>query len=248
VIYLKSDDEIEKIRKAGIVVAKTLTALIEMVAPGITTQQLDEKAAKTVNMLGAKCAFYGYRGFPKNICTSVNEEVVHGIPGERVLKEADIISIDVGAELDGYYADAAVTVGVGRVSAEAKKLIEVTKKALYKGIEKATLENRLYDISYAVQGETESNGFSVVRDFVGHGIGKEMHEDPQIPNFGQPHTGVNLKHGMVLAIEPMVNIGTHKIEILKDGWTAVTADRKISAHFEHTIAVTDNGPEILTKG
>lgn len=246
-IHFKSNDEIEKIRMAGVIVAKTLARLVDMVKPGVTTEQLDIEAVKVVNKLGGTCAFYGYRGFPKNICTSINEEVVHGIPGPRKLKESDIISIDVGVKLGSFYADAAVTVGVGRISPEAKKLLEITKGALYKAIALSTAENRLSDISYTIQNEAESNGFSVVREFVGHGIGSDMHEDPQIPNFGEPHMGPSLRPGMTLAIEPMINMGTYKVEILKDGWTAVTADRRLSAHFEHTVAVTENGPQILTE-
>lgn len=246
-IHFKSNHEIDKIHKAGIIVAKTLTTLIDMIAPGVTTEQLDKRAAKLVNKLGGRCAFCGYRGFPKNICTSINEEIVHGIPGSRRLKEADIITIDVGVEREGFYADAAVTISIGKILPEAKRLLEVTEEALYKAIAMATVENRLSDISCAIQEEAESNGFSVVREFVGHGIGSSMHEDPQIPNFGQPHMGPELKPGMVLAIEPMINIGTYNVDILKDGWTAVTADRKLSAHFEHTVAVTEDGPRILTE-
>lgn len=246
-IHFKSADEIEKIHKAGDILAKVLTKITDMITPGVITEQLDKTAAKLVSKLGARCAFYGYRGFPKNICTSVNEEVVHGIPNSRRLKEGDIISIDIGVERNGFYADAAVTVGVGRICPEAKRLLETTKRALYKAIDMATVDNRLSDISYTIQGEAESNGFSTVRELVGHGIGLSIHEDPQVPNFGQPHTGPPLKAGMVLAIEPMINIGTYNVEILKDGWTYVTADRKLSAHFEHTVAVTENGPKILTQ-
>jgi len=246
-IHYKSKDEIEKIHKAGIIVAKTLAMLTDMIAPGVTTEQLDKRAAELISKLGGRCAFNGYRGFPKNICTSINEEIIHGIPGTRRLKEADIISIDAGVELDGFYGDAAITVGVGEISPEAKRLLDVTKGALYKGIAMATVDNRVSDISCAVQEEAELNAFSAVREFVGHGIGSNLHEDPQIPNFGQPHMGPALKPGMVLAIEPMINIGTYKVDILKNGWTAVTADRKLSAHFEHTVAITEDGPRILTE-
>ncbi|MBN1405066.1 MAG: type I methionyl aminopeptidase [Candidatus Omnitrophica bacterium] len=246
-ISIKSAAEIEKMRRAGVITAKVINALIEMARPRVSTEQMDKEAARLIKKLGAKSAFYGYRGFPKNICTSINEEVVHGIPGKRTLKESDIIGIDVGVEIDGYCADAAVTVGVGRISSEAQRLIEVTKRALDAAIEAAITENRLSDISFAIQKEAERNRFSVVKEFVGHGIGTSIHEDPQIPNFGEPHMGPMLKSGMVLAIEPMINLGVYKVEVLNDGWTAVTADRKLSAHFEHTIAITDEGPEILTK-
>ncbi|MFH0732065.1 MAG: type I methionyl aminopeptidase [Candidatus Omnitrophota bacterium] len=246
-ILLKSDDEIEKMREAGIIVAKVLGKLSRMLAPGIKTQQLDDEAARSIRSLGGKSAFLGYRGFPKSICASINEEVVHGIPGEKRLKESDIISIDIGVEKDGFYADAAITVGVGKISPDAEKLINTTKNALTKAIRASIVGNRLFDISALVQKEAEANGFSVVREFVGHGIGTSMHEDPQIPNFGLSHKGPVLKAGMVLAIEPMINMGVADVEVLNDGWTAVTVDRKPSAHFEHTVAITKEGPRILTE-
>ncbi len=246
-IRFKSSNEIDKIHAAGEILANVLTKLSEMITPGITTEQLDKKTEKLVNKLKGRCAFNGYRGFPKNICTSINEEVVHGIPSSRKLKQGDIISIDLGVERDGFYADAAVTTGVGKISPEAERLLQTTQRALHKGIEMATIDNRLSDISFAIQEEAESNGFSPVRELVGHGIGFSIHEDPQIPNFGQPHMGPRLKTGMVLAIEPMLNIGSYRVKILEDGWTYVTVDGGLSAHFEHTIAVTEKGPKILTE-
>ncbi|MFA5336631.1 MAG: type I methionyl aminopeptidase, partial [Candidatus Omnitrophota bacterium] len=246
-ITLRSRAEAEKIEAACRIVADTLEYLGTKIKQGVTTKDLDDMAARYIKERGAVSAFKGYRGFPANICTSVNETVVHGIPGKLVLKEGDIIGLDVGVKLDGYFGDAAMSFPVGRVSEEAEKLLRVTEESLYKGIENARPEKRLYDISSAVQEHAESNGFSVVREFVGHGIGTKMHEDPQIPNFGVPGTGVRLKAGMVLAIEPMVNAGRYGVEILDDGWTAVTTDRKLSAHFEHTVYIGENGPEILTK-
>ncbi|HDP16427.1 MAG TPA: type I methionyl aminopeptidase, partial [Candidatus Omnitrophica bacterium] len=215
--------------------------------PGVTTGALDKKADQIIRDFKARAAFKGYKGFPGNICASVNEQVVHGIPGETVLRPGDILGIDVGVEKNGFYADAAVTVGVGdRVSKAATELIDVTRGALTAGIEKAVQGNRLFDISHAIQAYAEDRGYSLVRDFVGHGIGRKMHEEPEIPNFGKPGTGPRLKSGMVLAIEPMVNLGRFEVEILSDGWTAVTKDGKLSAHFEHTVCVTDKGPRILT--
>jgi len=247
-ITLRSKAEVEKIKAACRIVADTLEFLETKIKPGITTLELDNLAAEYIEGRGAVSAFKGYRGFPASICTSINEVVVHGIPGKRVLGGHDIISIDVGVKLNGYYGDAAATFPVGpQITEEAYALIKVTEESLYKGIEKAYPEKWLYDISSAVQHHAEKNGFSVVREFVGHGIGTKMHEDPQIPNFGVPGTGPRLKSGMVLAIEPMINAGTYGVEILEDGWTAVTKDRKLSAHFEHTIYIGDSGPEILTK-
>lgn len=247
-ITLRSRAEVEKIEAACRIVADTLEYLETKILPGITTLELDSLAAGYINERGAVSAFKGYKGFPGNICTSVNDVVVHGIPGKRVLRNDDIISIDVGVKLNGYYGDAAATFQVGeQITEEAYALIKVTEKALEKGIEQAKPDNRLSDISNAIQRYVESNGFSVVREFVGHGIGTRMHEDPQIPNFGEPGTGPRLKAGMVLAIEPMVNAGTYGVEILEDGWTAVTKDRKLSAHFEDTVYISDSGPEILTK-
>ena len=247
-ITLKSKAEVEKIGAACRIVADTLEFLKAKIKPGITTLELDNLAAEYIEGRGAVSAFKGYKGFPANICTSINEVVVHGIPGKRVLRGRDIISIDVGVKLNGYYGDAAATFPVGpQIAGEAYWLIKVTEKALEKGIEQAKPDNRLSDISSAIQKYVESNGFSVVREFVGHGIGSKMHEDPQIPNFGEAGTGPRLKPGMVFAIEPMVNAGTYAVEILDDGWTAVTRDRRLSAHVEHTIYIGEGGPEILTK-
>lgn len=233
-------------RQAGRIVADTLQELAGAIRPGITTIQLDTLARQYIQKSGARPAFLGYHGFPASICASLNEEVVHGIPGLRRLKAGDIISIDVGVFYKGYYGDAAATFPVGEVSPLAKRLLEVTRESLYKGIEKAYPGNRLYDISAAIQTYVESRGFSVVRSYVGHGIGSEMHEEPQVPNFGLPGKGPLLEAGMVLAIEPMVNAGTWEVETLSDDWTVVTKDRNLSAHFEHTVAIMQDGPEILT--
>jgi len=214
--------------------------------PGVTTRELDQITEDVILARGALPAFKGYRGYPASLCASINEQVVHGIPNQRRLEQGDIVSLDVGASLNGYFGDAAITLPVGTVDPEAEHLLKVTEQALTLGIEQARKGNRLFDISFAVQSWVESHGFSVVRDFVGHGIGKSLHEEPQIPNFGAPHQGPRLEEGMVFALEPMVNEGTYEVKILSDGWTVVTADRKRSAHFEHTIAVTDSDPEILT--
>ena len=246
-IELKTAEEIERMRKAGRVVGRLLAFLAERVGPGMKTKELDEAAARFLRSSGAEPAFLGYRGFPATVCVSVNEEVVHGIPGERRIQEGDVVSIDAGAKIDGFYADAAITVGVGSLTSDAKRLIEVTKRSLDRAIASTTPRNRLSDISCAVQETVEGAGFSVVRDFVGHGIGRAMHEDPPIPNYGPPHRGPRLQSGMVLAIEPMVTMGGWVVEVLADGWTAVTKDRSWAAHFEHTIAITNDGPEILTQ-
>jgi methionyl aminopeptidase len=247
-IILKSLQEIEKIRKAGLVVAQTLDELRTMVRPGINTQALDEFAERFIRQAGATPAFKGYRGYPKTLCTSINSEVIHGIPAKAVvLKQGDILSVDVGAIVDGFYGDAAITIPVGAVTSEAERLIRVTEESLYRGIAQATAANRLYDISEAVQAHVESHGFSVVREYVGHGIGRSLHEDPQIPNFGAHGQGPRLKAGMVLAIEPMVNAGAGATIVKEDKWTAVTADGSLSAHFEHTVAIMPDGPWILTK-
>lgn len=247
-ILLKNTEDLRLLQRANIMVADTLGELRTRIKPGITTGELDRIAEDFIRSRKGIPAFKGYRGYPSTLCISVNEEIVHGIPGKRVLKKGDIVSLDIGVLLDGYYGDAAITVGVGPVSAEADRLMRVTEESLYRGIEKAREGNRLSDISIAVQTHVEAAGFSVVRDFVGHGIGRNLHEDPQIPNFYTPATyNPRLKAGMVFALEPMVNQGTFKVKILQDGWTAVTRDAKLSAHFEHTIAVTANGPFILSR-
>jgi methionyl aminopeptidase len=245
-IIIKSHREIEQLKRSNTIVAEVFEKLKGMIVPGITTKELDQVAEEYIVLKGARPAFKGYRGFPATLCISINEEVVHGIPSQRRLKEGDIVSLDVGVDFVGYYGDAAITFSVGEVDPEAKRLLEVTEKALYIGIEKAKVGNRLFDISYAIQGWVESHGFSVVRDFVGHGIGRDLHEEPQIPNFGAPHQGPRLEKGMVFALEPMVNEGTYEVRVLSDGWTVVTADGKRSAHFEHTIAITEDGAEILS--
>jgi methionyl aminopeptidase len=251
-IIIKSKREIECLRRSNRIVAYVFREIKKMVRSGITTEELDLEAERLIRTRGGIPAFKGYRPmgyrseFPASMCISVNEEVVHGIPGPRKLKEGDIVSLDVGVLLDGYYGDAAITLPVGTVSEGARRLIEVTERALYIGIEKAKVGNRLSDISHAVQDYAEGNGFSVVRDFVGHGIGKSLHEDPQIPNFGPPHQGPRLNQGMVLALEPMINAGIWEVNRLEDEWTVVTADGKLSAHFEHSIVMTDGDPEILS--
>jgi len=245
-IILKSDREIELMAKAGRLVAETHAFLKGLIRPGITTKELDEAAEEFIRSHGALPAFKGYNGFPGSICASINEVVVHGIPGLNKLKDGDIISIDIGTIVDGYYGDGAKTYPVGKVSDEDLKLIEVTKQSFYEGLKYARVGNRLSDISHAIQKYVESNGFSVVRDFVGHGIGQRMHEEPQIPNFGLPGKGPRLKEGMVLAIEPMVNAGTYHVKVLSDNWTVVTVDGRKSAHYEHTIAITKDEPLILT--
>jgi methionyl aminopeptidase len=224
-----------------------LTELASKVAPGVTTSDLDELAEKMIAAAGATPAFKGYHGYPATICASINEEVIHGIPSRRrVLQEGDILSIDVGASLGGYFGDSAITVPVGRVTEEAASLLRVTEEALFKAIEQARPGSRVSDIGSAVQRHVEAHGFSVVREFVGHGIGQRMHEEPQVPNYGEPGHGPRLAEGMVLAIEPMVNAGSAAVKVLSDGWTAVTRDKSLSAHFEHTVAVTGEGPWILT--
>ncbi|MBS1786320.1 MAG: type I methionyl aminopeptidase [Acidobacteria bacterium] len=245
-IIRKSLKELDKMRQAGLIVAETLRELRNLVEPGITTRQLDAVAENKIRTVGAYPTFKGYRKFPSAICASVNDEVVHGIPSERKLREGDIVKIDCGATLDGYVGDAAITVAVGNVSPTVEKLIEITRASLFRAVEKMVPGNRLYDVSYAVQAYVEENGFSVVRDFCGHGIGQQMHEDPQVPNYGRRGTGPKLKSGWVLAIEPMVNLGTHEVQILSDGWTVKTKDGRASCHFEHTIAVTEDGPVVLT--
>lgn len=248
IIVLKTPEEIERIRESCRIVVEILQGLKELARPGITTYDLDRFSEEEARKRGAKPAFKGYRGYPCSLCTSVNNEVVHGIPSaKRYLKEGDILSLDFGILYNGYYGDAAITIPIGSVSGEARRLIEVTEKALCAAVDKALPGNRLFDISAAIQQCVEEAGFSVVRDFVGHGIGRELHEPPQVPNFGTPGRGVRLKKGMVLAIEPMVNAGRPEVKILDDGWTAVTVDGSLSAHFEHTVAITQNGPDILTR-
>jgi methionyl aminopeptidase len=234
-------------REAGRLVGEVLTELAAKVTPGVTTAELDELAEKRIRQAGAVPAFKGYHGYPATICASVNQEVIHGIPsGRRMLNEGDVVSIDVGASLDGYYGDSAITLPVGQVSEEAATLLRVTEEALYKAIERVKVGGRVSDIGHAVQQHVEAYGFSVVREFVGHGIGQKMHEEPQVPNYGEPGRGPRLAEGMVLAIEPMVNAGKPAVKVLADGWTAVTRDGSLSAHFEHTVAVTAQGPRILT--
>jgi methionyl aminopeptidase len=247
-VALKTPWEIEKMHTAGQVVAEVLARLKEHIQPGVTTWELNVLSEEWALQRNATPAFKGYRGYPFALCTSVNDEVVHGMPSKhRRLEQGDIISVDFGVVLDGYYGDAAVTLPVGPVSEEAMRLCSVTEQALHSGIAKAVQGNRLSDISHAIQTHAENSGFTVVREFVGHGIGRRLHENPQIPNYGQPGRGLALKQGMVFAIEPMVNAGRPDIRILTDQWTAVTADRKLSSHFEHTVAIMDNGPKILTQ-
>jgi methionyl aminopeptidase len=245
-VIFKSQNEIDRIRKASQIVARTLNLLESHVQPGITTRELDQLAESEIRKAGAIPAFKGYRGFPATLCVSVNEEVVHGIPSDRKLKEGDIVGLDLGCIWDGFYGDAAKTYPVGDITEEAKRLLETTEKSLLIGIDQARVGNRIGDIGYAVQTLAESSGYSVVRDFVGHGIGRNLHEDPQVPNYGNRGQGPRIKAGMVIAIEPMVCQGRADVEVLADNWTAVTRDRSLAAHFEHSIAITDNGPEILS--
>jgi methionyl aminopeptidase len=247
-IILKTPEEIETMERASKLVAETLQALKQQVRPGVTTEDLDRLAEEFIQARGGKPAFKGYRNYPKTLCASVNDQVVHGIPSRRTLKEGDIIGLDLGAVVDGFYGDSAVTVPVGAVSPTVAELLRVTEEALYAGIGQAVVGNRLSDISHAIQQHAESAGFSVVTDFVGHGIGRQLHEEPQVPNYGQPGRGPRLQAGMVLAIEPMVNMGGSAVRVLEDRWTAVTRDGSLSAHFEHTIAIQASGPpRILTK-
>lgn len=245
-IVLKSSQEIELMRQAGCIAGKVLHELSQAVRPGITTAKLDNLALRCIRKNNAEPAFLGYNGFPASICTSVNEELVHGIPGLKRLKSGDIVSIDVGVLYKGYYGDAAATFPVGKVTSLAAQLIEVTRESLNLAVQKAVPGNRLSDISNAVQSYVESKGFSVVRSYVGHGIGSNLHEEPQVPNFGLPGKGPLLEAGMVLAIEPMVSAGTWEVETLDDQWTVVTRDRNLTAHFEHSVAILQDGPEILT--
>ncbi|MBW2184601.1 MAG: type I methionyl aminopeptidase [Deltaproteobacteria bacterium] len=246
-IILKTKQEIEQLRVCNRIVARTLKELKNAVIPGITTRELNDLAEHSIREQGAVPAFIGYRGFPASLCTSINEQIVHAIPGDRKLKEGDIISLDVGAKLNDFFGDAAVTLPVGEIGSRAKELLRVAEEALYKGIEQAVAGNKLSDISQTIQVWAESHGFSVVRDFVGHGIGKSLHEEPQIPNFGTPVPNPRLQEGMVFALEPMINEGTYEVKLLPDGWTAATADGKLSAHFEHVIAINGDGPIVLSE-
>jgi methionyl aminopeptidase len=246
-ISIKSEREVAIMRKAGNIVGTVLVILSEAVKPGLKTKELDALAEREIKRLGGIPSFKGYRGYPANICVSVNEEVVHGIPGERVLKEGDIVSLDVGAIYQGYQGDAARTVGVGAVSIQAETLMQATENALKAGIKMARDQNRLGDISAAVQRYAESKGFTVVREYTGHGIGRQMHEDPLIPNFGTPGTGTLLRKGMTFAIEPMLNVGDWRTRIEDNQWTVSTADGSLSAHFEDTVVITDGEPEVLTR-
>ena len=246
-ILLKSSDELEIMREGGRILAKVMRAMSDAVAPGVTPLELDQIGHEMISNSGATPSFLNYRGFPKSVCISVNEQVVHGIPDARPLVEGDIVGLDLGVFYQGYHTDSAWTFAVGEVSDKAKRLLSITKESLYQGIAKARPGNRIGDIANTVQRYVESNGYSVVTELVGHGIGKSLHEDPSVPNYGKPKTGPAIREGMTFCIEPMVNEGTHKVKTLPDNWTLVTADGKLSAHFEHTVAVTKNGPMILTE-
>jgi len=246
-VHIKSLEDIEKIGKASRIVAQTLEVLSHHVQAGVSTLDLDAVAESEIRKFGARPAFKGYRGFPKTLCVSINEEIVHGIPSKRKLLDGDIVSLDLGAIWDGFYGDAARTFAVGTISNEAAQLVEVTRESLKKAIEQARPGNRIGDIGFAVQKYVESYGYSVVREFVGHGIGRNLHEDPQIPNYGKPGQGPRIKAGMVFAIEPMVCQGGPEVEILKDNWTAITRDHSLAAHFEHSIAITEDGPLVLSE-
>ena len=246
-VYKRSENEINMISKSCQIVADTIDMLSEFVVPGVLISDLDKKAENFIISQGARPAFKGYMGFPSTLCISIEDAVVHGIPGDIELKEGQIVGIDCGAELNGYYGDHAKTFSVGKISDEKKKLMKITEESLYKGIEKAVPGNFVGDIGYAVQTHAESNGFSVVRELVGHGIGENLHEEPQVPNYGIPSQGYKLHTGMCIAIEPMINLGGREIYTAKDGWTILTADGKASAHFEHTIAILEDGPKILSK-
>lgn len=245
-IPLKSERDLEMMRQAGKILAKIMRKLQESIRVGISTLQIEQLATELMQKENVVSAFKGYRGFPAGICTSINEEIVHGIPGQRRLKEGDIISLDLGIEYEGYFSDAAATLAVGKLDPRTKKLLQVARTALARATREAVPDNFVSDISYTIQSYAEAEGFAVVREYVGHGIGRSLHEEPEIPNFGRPHQGQRLKSGMVLAIEAMLNMGAWECEVLADGWTAVTKDRLPSAHFEHTVAITSAGPEILT--
>jgi methionyl aminopeptidase len=246
-IPIKTEEDLEQMRSSGRILSWVMHELQKQVKPNISTLELDRIAGELIVKKKAKAAFKGYKGFPGNICASINEEIVHGIPSDRKLKNGDILSLDLGVNCGGYFSDAAMTIAVGVILPEIAKLIEVTRESLIIGVKEARINNRISDISNAIQSYVEKNKFSVVREFVGHGIGKHLHEEPEIPNFGQPHLGDIIKNGMVLAIEPMVNMGGWGSKILENNWTAVTLDGKPSAHFEYTVAVTEKGPEVLTE-
>ena len=246
-IICKGKSELEKMREANLIVAKVLAHLETLIQPGVTTAELDAAAEEMILSMGSKPAFKGYQGYPATLCVSVNEEIVHGIPGDRRLVEGDIVGVDCGTNFKGFYGDSAWTFAVGEISEEARKLLDVTQESLYLGIKKAKVGNRVSDISSSIQEFVEGHGFSVVREFVGHGIGQSLHEEPQVPNYGQPGRGARLLEGMVLAIEPMVNSKGPGVKVLQDKWTAVTSDGGYSAHFEHSVAVTANGPWILSE-
>jgi len=245
-VALKSPREIETMRRSGQITAAVLTELLKAVRPGMSTADLDEIAERRIREQGGIPTFKGYHGFSASICTSVNDEVVHGIPGGRVLRDGDLLSIDIGTTLDGYVSDSAATVGVGNISRAAARLLDVTQECLMIGVSRMQRGNHVGDIGAAVAEHAERNGYGVVRELVGHGVGREMHEEPQVPNYGNPGTGMELRPGLVLAVEPMITQGDYRVNVLADGWTVVTADGKLAAHFEHTIAVTDRGPKILT--
>lgn len=245
-IVLKSAKELERMRRAGWIVREAHREVQKAIRPGVTTKQLDRIADRVIRKHGAIPSFKGYNGFPGSICTSINNELVHGIPGNRVLREGDIISIDIGAQYEGYHGDSAWTYPVGRISETAERLLQVTEESLYRGLAKAKPGARMGDISHAIQSSVEAHGFSIVREYVGHGIGRQLHEEPSVPNFGFPGRGPRLKPGMTLAVEPMVNEGSRYVRTLDDNWTVVTVDGSLCAHFEHTIAITEEGHEILT--
>lgn len=245
-ITIKNNEEFAKMRRAGRIVAEVFELMRDMIKPGVTTAELDRAAEKLIRSRGAIPLFKGYGGFPATLCLSVNEQVIHGIPGERVLQEGDIVSVDVGAQIQGFCGDAARTFPVGKIAPEVQQLLDVTQECLAAGIAQAVSGNRLGDIGHAVQEIAEAHGYGVVRDYVGHGIGREMHEAPDVPNYGTPGRGLRLTNGMALAIEPMINMGTFAVRRLADGWTVVTLDGKPSAHFENTVAITADGPQIMT--
>lgn len=246
-ITLKSREEVEKLRSANRIVAEAMAKLGEMIEPGVTTGDLDRVAEEYIRAQGAAPAFPTVPGYHHTLCVSVNEEVVHGIPGDRRLEEGDVVSIDCGDILDGFVGDHAWTFPVGEIDAAAKRLLDLTERALMRGIEAAVVDNRLYDISAAIEAVAREGGFGIVKDYVGHGVGRDLHEEPQVPNFGTAGTGMKLRRGLCIALEPMFNLGGDEVEVLDDGWTVVTKDRKLSAHFEHSIAIMENGPEILSK-